>query len=112
MTRLTRLVTKLPRLEARLSLPVTKLSSPVTKITPPVTEITTRVTNLRITAQFAKAIVMRVRRHYPAVRALGGNLAAERFTLSALGHCEIRKTTHDYRNGEEYLDHVPTLLHV
>jgi hypothetical protein len=46
------------------------------------------------------------------VRALGGNLAAERFTLFALGHCEICRTTHatEYRNGEEYLHHVPTSI--
>jgi hypothetical protein len=67
---------------------------------------------LCIAAQFANAIVTRVRRHHPPVRALRGNLAAERFTLFALGHCETCKTTHrtEYRNSEEYLDHVPTLL--
>jgi hypothetical protein len=67
---------------------------------------------LRIAAQFANAIVTRVRRHHPPVRALRGNLAAERFTLFALGHCETCKTTHgtEHRNSEEYLDHVPTSI--
>jgi hypothetical protein len=67
---------------------------------------------LRIAAQFANATVTRVRRHHPPVRALRGNLAAERFALFTLGHCEICKTTHgtEYRNCEEYLDHVPTPL--
>jgi hypothetical protein len=62
---------------------------------------------LRIAAHFANAIVTRVRRHHPPVRALRGN-----FTLFALGHCEICKTTHatEYRDSEEYLDHVPTSL--
>jgi hypothetical protein len=75
---------------------------------------------LRIAAQFLKfvtAVVTRVRRHDPPVRALSfqpcqqrGNVAAERFTLFALGHCETRKTTHgtEYRNREEYFDHVRT----
>ena len=65
------------------------------------------VTKLRIAAQFANAIVTRVRRHHPPVRALRGH-----FTLLTLGHCEICKATHasEYRNGEEYLDHVPTSL--
>jgi hypothetical protein len=67
---------------------------------------------LHIAAQIAKATVPRVRRHHPPVRTLSGNLAAERFTLFALGHCETCKTTHrtEYRNGEEYLDHVPTSI--
>jgi hypothetical protein len=62
---------------------------------------------LRIAAQLASAIVTRVRRHYAPVGALRG-----RFTLFALGHCEICNTTHatEYRNSEEYLDHVPTSL--
>jgi len=65
---------------------------------------------LRIAAQFTNAIVTRVRRHNPPVCALRGDVAAERFTLFALGHCETCKTTHgtEYRNREEYLDHVPT----
>jgi hypothetical protein len=76
--------------------------------------------NLRIAAQLADAIVALVRRHRPPpVRALrfqlcqqGGNVAAERFALFVLGHCETCKTTHatDYRNSEEYLGHVPTSL--
>jgi hypothetical protein len=55
---------------------------------------------------------MRVRRHHPLVRALRGNLAAERYTLFALGHCETCKTTDgtERRNGKEYLDHVPTSI--
>jgi hypothetical protein len=67
---------------------------------------------LRIAAQFANAIVTRVRRHHPPVRALRGNVAAERFTPCALGHCETGKTTHGTkdRDSEEYLDHVPTPL--
>jgi hypothetical protein len=67
---------------------------------------------LRIAARFASAIVTRVRRHHPPVRALRGNRAAERFTLFVLGHCEACKTTHrpEYRNSEEYLDHVPTSI--
>src|SRR5215510_5819788 len=65
------------------------------------------VTKLRIAAQSASAIVTRVRRHHPPVRALRGNLI-----LFALGHCEICKADHasEYRNSEEYLDHVPTSL--
>jgi hypothetical protein len=75
---------------------------------------------LRIAAQFLKfvtAVVTRVRRHNPPVRALRfqlrqqrGNVTAKRFTLFALGHCETCKTSHgtEYRNREEYLDHVPT----
>src|SRR5262249_16844691 len=58
-------------------------------------------TNLRIAAQLVAAIVSRVRRHRPPVRALSfelsqrrGSVAADRFTLFALGHCETRKTTH------------------
>jgi hypothetical protein len=67
---------------------------------------------LRIAAHPASAIVARVRRHHAPVRALRGSLAAERFTLFALGHCEICNTTHatNYRNSEKYLDHVPTSL--
>jgi len=67
---------------------------------------------LRIAAQFANAIVTRVRRHNTPVRALRGNVAAEGFTLFTLGHCGTCKTTHgtEYRNGEEYLDHVPTSI--
>jgi hypothetical protein len=67
---------------------------------------------LRIAAQFANATVTRVRRHHPPMRALRGNFAAERFTLFALGHRETCKTTHgtEYRNSEEYLDHVPTSI--
>jgi len=67
---------------------------------------------LRIAAQFANATVAWVRRHRPPVCALRGNLAAERFTLFALGHCETCKTTHGskYRNSEECLDHVPTSI--
>jgi hypothetical protein len=67
---------------------------------------------LRIAAQFANATVKRVRRHHPPVRALRGNLTAKRFTLFALGDCETCKTTHgtEYRNSDEYLDHVPTPL--
>jgi hypothetical protein len=70
-------------------------------------------------AQFASAIVTRVRRHRPPVRALRlqlcqqrRNVAAERFTLFALGHCKTCKTTHgtEYRNREEHLDHVPTSI--
>jgi hypothetical protein len=68
------------------------------------------VAKLRITAQLANAIVTRVRRHHAPVCALRGNLAAER--LFALGHREICNTTRatEYRNSEEYLDHVPTSL--
>ena len=70
------------------------------------------VTKLRIASQFLNATVTRVRRHHPPVRTLGGNLAAERVTLSALGHCETCKTTHgtEYCNGEDYLYHVPTSM--
>ena len=70
------------------------------------------VTKLRIASQFLNATVTRVRRHHPPVRTLGGNLAAERVTLSALGHCETCKTTHgtEYCNGEDYLYHVPTSI--
>ena len=70
------------------------------------------VTKLRIGSQFENATVTRVRRHHPPMRTLGGNLAAERFTLFALGHCETCKTTHGtkYRNGEDYLYHVPTSI--
>jgi hypothetical protein len=62
---------------------------------------------LRIVEQPASAIVTWVRRHHAPVRALRGS-----FTLFALGHCEICNTTHatEYRNSEEYLDHVPTSL--
>jgi hypothetical protein len=75
---------------------------------------------LRIAAQFLEfvtAVVTRVRRHNPPVRALRfqlcqqrGNVTAERFTLFALGHRETCKTTHgtEYRNREEYFDHMPT----
>jgi hypothetical protein len=51
------------------------------------------------------ATVTRIRRHHPPVSALRRN-----FTLFALGHCQTCKTAHgtEYRNGEEYLDHVPT----
>jgi hypothetical protein len=75
---------------------------------------------LRIAAQFvqlADAIVTLVGRHRPPpVRALRfqpcqrrGNVAAELFTLLALGQCEIRKTTRrtEHRHREEYPDHVP-----
>jgi hypothetical protein len=67
---------------------------------------------LRIAAQPASAVVTRVRRHHAPVRALRGGLAAECFTLFALGHCDICNTTHatEYRNSEEYLVHVPTSL--
>src|SRR5262249_39836146 len=83
--------------------PGTKLTQPVIKWTLPVTLL---VTKLRIAAQFGTATVTQVRRHDPPVRALGR--AAERFTLLALSHCEICKTTHrtEYHNGEKYLDHV------
>jgi hypothetical protein len=55
---------------------------------------------------------MRVRRHRPPVRALRGNVAAERFTLFVLGHCETCKAIDrtEYRNSEEYLDHVPASI--
>jgi hypothetical protein len=78
------------------------------------------VTTFGFAAQFVSAIVTRVRRHRPSpVRALRfqlsyqrGNVAVERFTLFVLGHCETCKTTHgtDYRNSEEYLDHVRASL--
>jgi hypothetical protein len=70
------------------------------------------VTKLRIAARFANAIVMRVRPHHPPVRALRGNLAAERFILFVLRHCETCKIVHgtEYRNSEEHLDHVPTFI--
>jgi hypothetical protein len=44
--------------------------------------------------------------------ALGGNVPAEGFARFALGHCETCKATHatEHRNGEEYLDHVPTSI--
>jgi hypothetical protein len=63
---------------------------------------------LRIAPQFANAIVTRVRRHHPPVRALRGNFTSECITLFALGHCETCKTIQgtEYRNSEEYLDHV------
>jgi len=67
---------------------------------------------LRIAARFANAIVTWVRRHHAPVRALRGNLAAGRFTLFALGQRQACKTIHatEYRNSEEYLDHVPTSI--
>ena len=70
------------------------------------------VTKLRIASQCVNATVTPIRRHHPPVRALGRNLAAERFTLFALGHCQTCKTTHasEYRNGEDYLYHVPTSI--
>jgi hypothetical protein len=67
---------------------------------------------LRIAAQFVNATVTRVRRHHPPVRALRGSIAAERFTLFALGHCQTCITTHgtEYHNSEDYLDHMPTSI--
>jgi hypothetical protein len=76
-------VTKLILPVTRLILPVTKWTLPVTKWTSPVTKWTPAVTRLRIAAQFANAIVLRVRPHYPTVRALRGNPG--RVTLLALG---------------------------
>jgi hypothetical protein len=66
---------------------------------------TLTVAKLRIASQFVNATVTRIRRHHPPVSALRRN-----FTLFALGHCETCKTAHgtEYRNGEEYLDHVPS----
>jgi hypothetical protein len=71
---------------------------------------------LRIAARFASAIVTLVGRHRPPpVRALRfqlcnqrGNVAAERFALFVLGHCEICEATHgaEYRNREKYLHHA------
>jgi uncharacterized membrane protein len=74
--------------EPKLILQVAKWILPVTHWTSPVTQWTPPVTRLRITSQFANAIVMRVRPHYPTVRALRGNLAAGRLTLLVLGYCE------------------------
>jgi hypothetical protein len=67
---------------------------------------------LRIVSQFVNATVARVRWHHPPVRALGGNLAAERFARFALGYCETCKTTDgtECGNAEEYFDHVPTFI--
>jgi len=95
----------------RLILPVSKLALPVPKLALPVTPLT--VTKLPITKS-GNATVTQVRRHYPPVRTLGGDLAAERFTSVALSHCGICKTTqgNEYRNREGYLDHVPTLQNV
>jgi hypothetical protein len=58
------------------------------------------------------AIVTRVRRHHPPVRAPRGFLAAGRFTLFDLSHCVTCKTTYgtEHRNSEEYLDHPPTSI--
>jgi len=104
-------ITKLTLPVAGLALPGTRLALPVSRLALPVTKSTLPV-KLRTATQSANAIVLRVRTHYPAVRALGGYLAAERFTLLVLGHCETCKTAHGtkYRNSEKYLDHVPTLL--
>ena len=90
--------------------PEAKLTQPGTKLTLPVTGLTLRVTKLRIAAQFGSATFT----HDPPVRALRGNLAAERFTLFVLGHCGTSKTTEgkEYRNGEEYVDNGPTLRNV
>jgi hypothetical protein len=70
-------------------------------------DTTLSITKLRIAAQPASAIVTRIWRHHAPVRALRGN-----FNLFALRHCEICNTTHatEYRNSEEYLDHVPTSI--
>ena len=78
-------VTRLILPVTRLILSVTKWTLPVTKWTSPVTKWTPAVTRLRIAAQFANAIVLRIRPHYPTVRALRGNLAAGRVTRLALG---------------------------
>jgi hypothetical protein len=69
---------------------------------------------LRIVSLFVNATVTRVRRHHPPMRALGGNLAAKRFTRFALGHCGSCKTTHgtEYGDGEKYLEHGPTFIKV
>jgi hypothetical protein len=69
------------------------------------------VAKLRVAGQFASAIVTRVRRHCPPVRALSGN-AARCPTLFFLSQGETRKTSHGtkYRNGDEYLGHAPPPL--
>lgn len=94
--------------------PVAKLTQPGTKLTLPVSKLTLLVTKLRIAARFGSATLTQIRRHDPPVRALRGTLAAGRFTLFVLGHSGTCKTTEgkEYRNGEEYLDHVPTLRNV
>jgi len=68
--------------------------------------------NLGIAALVATAGVTRVRRHRSPMCALGGNVPAGGFARFALGHCETCKATDatEDRNGEEYLDHVPTSI--
>jgi hypothetical protein len=70
------------------------------------------VTKLRVVSQFVNAAVSGVGRHHTPVRALRGDFAAERLTLFALGQCQTCKTSEgtEYRNSEEYLDHVPTSI--
>jgi hypothetical protein len=81
------------------------------------------VAKVSIAAQSAETIVTRVRRHRPppvsALRLqlflISGDVAGERFTLFALGHCDTCKTTHgtEHCNRDEFLDHaLPPLLHV
>jgi hypothetical protein len=80
------------------------------------------VADLCIAALAVRAIVMRVRRHDPSMRALRfflcegrGNVADfadEDGILFVLGHSGTRKMTHEAecRSRGEYSDHVPTPL--
>jgi hypothetical protein len=75
------------------------------------------VTDLCGAAQLVCAIIVRVRRHYPSMRALRvllcqhrQDLGGERFILFVLRHRQTWKVGYgtEYRNSDENLDHEPT----